>query len=902
MATYPIKQLKDKNQIPFFPFNTLESVLVNGTDKNLADLLGDYYTEDEINEMFATELSKFSIYESYEDLPAEAREGAVAAVDNSGAYNLYMYYEDAWRALTQKGDTGATGPQGPQGPTGPQGPQGPTGATGPQGPQGIQGEPFTIAKTYSSVAEMNADFDNMPVGSYVMIATSVEVSDNAKLYYKSAEESSWVFISDFSGATGIQGEQGPQGIQGPQGPTGPAGADGSNGADGADGFSPIATVTKSGNTATISITDKNGTTTANVYDGTGGSTFNKFYINLETNPPVGDYIGIAKAYIADTSQASFSVYVCNKYNPAPGSGYVYASSPCFVKATGDSTTMNFVVRAGNPIIAGIAVIKGATYCTMLDYTITFTYDVVNETASNIVKTEQKSGSLLIDQNNRLAMPLGCNNTTAYTPTADYHPATKKYVDDAVAGGGGTTYTAGDYIKIDANNKISGNINKIISTSSSTDVGTSSNNRLNLNNLKPGKYIYKNNSSSSTLYYSYDHGSSSSAMATTTGSYSPSTSITGMNNYSYYGFTVEMLYDLDDVDTINALPRNTIIGTITFRYSSDDSSSSDLFTVGLYKYPVGGTSTTDSYIYTANGYGFIPSYSHMQTLASNASNGASAYNQCSSLDARVTALEQQGGGGGSESSSDNKSLITLIGVTQSSTYWPFSTIDLYYQGNTVGSMSCSTSSSYVDFNINLQFSPGPVDNLTLHLTQHSGSTTTEVATINFGSTTLNSGSNYFRLQASDLPPSSYSDVYYTLTADKATGIKPKQLFIIDCNDFTYQSGSNVYALHYNQASEKLFNEYTTLYRNGWNNGAGTDNIAKYFMLKDIIVNDYNNIGTYHYVTNSSGTSGTYEQSNSYTYFTISDGSTSIQITLVYGQEYATYGYYNGVVDIKLQVQH
>ena len=30
-----------------------------------------------------------------------------------------------------------------------------------------------------------------------------------------------------------------------------------------------------------------------------------------------------------------------------------------------------------------------------------------------------------------------DNATAFTPTADYQPATKKYVDDA-AGGGGTT--------------------------------------------------------------------------------------------------------------------------------------------------------------------------------------------------------------------------------------------------------------------------------------------------------------------------------------------------------------------------------------------------------------------------------------------------------------------------------
>lgn len=83
---------------------------------------------------------------------------------------------------------------------------------GPQGVQGEQGEPFRIKKTYVSIDDMQADFDNMQVGDYVMIATSVEVEDNAKLYAKT--ETEWVFITDFSGATGIQGEQGPQGIQG----------------------------------------------------------------------------------------------------------------------------------------------------------------------------------------------------------------------------------------------------------------------------------------------------------------------------------------------------------------------------------------------------------------------------------------------------------------------------------------------------------------------------------------------------------------------------------------------------------------------------------------------------------------------------------------------------------------
>lgn len=156
---------------------------------------------------------------------------------------------------------GERGPQGIQGEQGPQGEQGIQGIQGIQGPVGPQGEPFTIKKTYSSIAEMNADFNNMNVGDYVMIATSVEIQDNAKLYVRGELE--WLFITDFSGATGIQGEQGPQGIQGIQGeqgiqgPTGPQGPIGETG----NGISSINKTSTSGLVDTYTITYTNGTTT-----------------------------------------------------------------------------------------------------------------------------------------------------------------------------------------------------------------------------------------------------------------------------------------------------------------------------------------------------------------------------------------------------------------------------------------------------------------------------------------------------------------------------------------------------------------------------------------------------------------------------------------------------------------
>lgn len=99
---------------------------------------------------------------------------------------------------------------GPKGDTGATGPQGPKGDTGPQGPQGDTGP-------------------QGPQGD--------------------------------TGPKGPKGDTGPQGLQGETGPQGPKGE------KGADGFSPIATVMKSGDTATITITDKNGTTTAQVKDG-----------------------------------------------------------------------------------------------------------------------------------------------------------------------------------------------------------------------------------------------------------------------------------------------------------------------------------------------------------------------------------------------------------------------------------------------------------------------------------------------------------------------------------------------------------------------------------------------------------------------------------------------------------
>ena len=162
----------------------------------------------------------------------------------------------------EKGEPGDPGPQGEQGIQGEQGPQGDPGPQGPKGDPGPQGKPFTIEKTYISIEDMVADYDNMNINDYVMINGNIENEDNAKLFTKREIEDPiyrWIYLADFSGATGIQGpkgdpgpkgepgDQGPegkqgiqgiQGVPGPQGDPGPKGEPGEQGDKGDPGYTP----------------------------------------------------------------------------------------------------------------------------------------------------------------------------------------------------------------------------------------------------------------------------------------------------------------------------------------------------------------------------------------------------------------------------------------------------------------------------------------------------------------------------------------------------------------------------------------------------------------------------------------------------------------------------------------
>nr|DAH48064.1 MAG TPA: tail repeat-like protein [Caudoviricetes sp.] len=80
------------------------------------------------------------------------------------------------------------------------------------GPQGETGKAFSIYKTYPTIEAMNADAANVPEGSFVLIASTEDDPDNAKLYVKATDTFS--YLTDMSGAQGIQGEPGKDGAPG----------------------------------------------------------------------------------------------------------------------------------------------------------------------------------------------------------------------------------------------------------------------------------------------------------------------------------------------------------------------------------------------------------------------------------------------------------------------------------------------------------------------------------------------------------------------------------------------------------------------------------------------------------------------------------------------------------------
>ena len=76
--------------------------------------------------------------------------------------------------------------------------------------QGEKGDAFAIAKSYSTIEEMEADAANIPSGDFVLIASGEDGHpDNGKLFVK--EESSFTYVITMTGLKGEDGEDGEDG-------------------------------------------------------------------------------------------------------------------------------------------------------------------------------------------------------------------------------------------------------------------------------------------------------------------------------------------------------------------------------------------------------------------------------------------------------------------------------------------------------------------------------------------------------------------------------------------------------------------------------------------------------------------------------------------------------------------
>lgn len=138
------------------------------------------------------------------------------------------------------------------------------------------------------------------------------------------------------GEIGQTGPQGPQGVKGETGSQGPQGVKGDTGPKGADGKSPTVSVSKSGNTTTITVNNPDGTKTSQtVKDGTNGTPgkdgatgkttyFHVKYSNdggktftSNSGETVGDYIGTYTDFV-EADSTSVSSYTWAKIKGAQG--------------------------------------------------------------------------------------------------------------------------------------------------------------------------------------------------------------------------------------------------------------------------------------------------------------------------------------------------------------------------------------------------------------------------------------------------------------------------------------------------------------------------------------------------------------------------------------------------------
>lgn len=455
------------------------------------------------------------------------------------------------------------------------------------------GDAFVIVKTYPSIQAMQDDYNNPEVkaGQFVMIDTGdVENEEDSRLYLKGDTE--WKFISDLSGAQGIQGlsayqvavqhgfegteaewlislkgekgetgpkgdkgntgEKGATGERGPQGLQGERGLQGVQGEKGEQGIQgPVGPKGEQGEQGIQGIQGPQGEPGPQGPKGDTGSGLNiKGELDSESQLPQEGVSGDAwlisgnlYVYVGENGNVESNPKWSNVgsiQGPAGPTGPKGEQGEPGPKGEpGDNGAPGIQGPKGDPGEKGE---KG-------------------DPGSDASVTKQNVEAVLtgdITSHNHDSRYISKNNTGTYTPTADYHPATKKYVDDTVAAVDVTEQISGKADKTYVDSKLDTKVDKEEGKGLSTN-DYSDNDRQKVSNIVDYVTTMRSTTSMNTMGLSLDKKNVITGSIYTTGSItfnSASSKSAGVLTASYF----EKLDALPSAEELDQ-KINTAIGSV-----------------------------------------------------------------------------------------------------------------------------------------------------------------------------------------------------------------------------------------------------------------------------------------------------------------------------------------------------
>lgn len=440
------------------------------------------------------------------------------------------------------------------------------------------GDAFTIVKTYSSVQAMEDDYNNPEVkaGQFVMIDTgNVENEEDSRLYLKGNTE--WKFISDLSGAQSIQGlsayqvavqhgfegtedewlislkgEKGETGPKGDKGDTGEKGATGERGPQGLQGERGLQGVQgEKGEQGIQGIQGPQGEPGPQGPKGDTGSGLNlKGELDSESQLPQEGVSG-------DAWLIAGNLYVFVGENGNVESNPKWSNVGSIqgpAGPTGPKGEQGEPGPKGEPGADGAPGIQGPKGDPGEK-------GEKGDPGSDASVTKQNVEAVLtgdITSHNHDSRYISKSNTSTYTPTADYHPATKKYVDDTVAAVDVTEQISGKADKTYVDSKLDTKVDKEEGKGLSTN-DYSDNDRQKVSNIVDYVTTMRSTTSMNTMGLSLDKKNVITGSIYTTGSItfnSASSKSAGVLTASYF----EKLDALPSAEELDQ-KINTAIGSV-----------------------------------------------------------------------------------------------------------------------------------------------------------------------------------------------------------------------------------------------------------------------------------------------------------------------------------------------------